>query len=76
MFSLCSFPVLFHNVVGEDKQEGSSPSWFNLAEVTVVLMYVKDLLGLRRNPITAKDIGIISPYHKQVGLDRCPLLNG
>lgn len=30
------FPIIFHNVKGEDEREGNCPSYFNCAELTVV----------------------------------------
>ncbi|XP_022081467.1 putative helicase MOV-10 isoform X2 [Acanthaster planci] len=73
--SLCSwsklpqkdFPILFHGVEGKDEREGQSPSFFNSAEVTVVVEYVEDLLAKRGGrKIKESDIGIISPYRRQV----------
>lgn len=60
-------PLLFHGVIGKDVQEESSPSWFNVEEAVQVVKYVGLLLGNRgRIRVTEADIGIISPYHKQV----------
>ncbi|KAJ6657968.1 hypothetical protein lerEdw1_001758 [Lerista edwardsae] len=65
------FPIIFHGVCGEDQREERSPSFFNTAEINVLMGYLKKLLvedqgkkGLSR--ISPKDIGIISPYRKQV----------
>ncbi|XP_040905865.1 putative helicase mov-10-B.1 [Toxotes jaculatrix] len=64
------FPLIFHGVTGVDEREASSPSFFNRAEVEVLMDYVRKLLqphgkrGLAT--ISAKDIGIIAPYRKQV----------
>eukprot|EP00962_Isochrysis_galbana_P033819 scaffold11380_cov97-Isochrysis_galbana.AAC.5 len=46
-------------------REGNSPSWFNPDEASIVFGYVRDLLESPL-PITPADIGIISPYNKQV----------
>ena len=61
------FPIIFHGVEGEDMREANSPSWFNPDEAQYVKMYV-DLLvkGTRKNRCMAKEIGIITPYHRQV----------
>lgn len=58
--------MIFHGVVGKDMREGNSPSWFNVDEIAVVVDYVKALLQTRTNRISVEDIGIISPYRKQV----------
>ena len=62
------FPVLFHSVIGEDMREERSPSFFNPSEVAVVINYVEELMATRKGGIKLKpeDIGIISPYRKQV----------
>ena len=31
------FPLVFHGVIGEDQREADSPSYFNAAEIDVVL---------------------------------------
>ncbi|OBZ77615.1 putative helicase mov-10-B.1 [Grifola frondosa] len=61
-----SFPVIFHAISGQDQREASSPSYFNIDEITEVRDYVQALLADRRFPVAAKDIGIIAPYHAQV----------
>ncbi|KAL7464449.1 hypothetical protein ACHAXS_004786, partial [Conticribra weissflogii] len=62
-----NFPIIFHGCEGEDKREGNSPSWFNPDEAQLVKMYV-DLLvkDTRNNRCKPDEIGIITPYHKQV----------
>ncbi|XP_019633546.1 PREDICTED: putative helicase mov-10-B.1 [Branchiostoma belcheri] len=61
------FPVIFHGVEGEDKREGNSPSFFNAREVATVLDYVHELLNSRGTVrVNKRDIGIISPYRRQV----------
>ncbi|KAF9648689.1 P-loop containing nucleoside triphosphate hydrolase protein [Thelephora ganbajun] len=58
------FPILFHGIVGKDDREASSPSFFNIEEVTEIKDYV---MRLKRNyRITDHEIGIITPYHAQV----------
>jgi hypothetical protein len=60
------FPLIFHGVQGEDLREANSPSWFNVVEAEVVKNYV-DLLvkETRRNRCEPRDIGVVTPYHKQ-----------
>ncbi|XP_072212162.1 helicase MOV-10 isoform X1 [Excalfactoria chinensis] len=64
------FPIIFHGVCGEDGREAKSPSFFNTAEIEVVVDYLHKLLqsqGRHGCPtISPKEIGIISPYRKQV----------
>uniref|UniRef100_A0A3B3C825 RNA helicase n=1 Tax=Oryzias melastigma TaxID=30732 RepID=A0A3B3C825_ORYME len=68
------FPVIFHGVAGRDERENTSPSFFNVAEIEVLMDYVQKLLeaqGKKGEPkIAPKDIGIIAPYRKQVR--NCP----
>jgi helicase MOV-10 len=37
------FPVVFHAIPGEDLREASSPSFFNIHEVTQVKTYIEEL---------------------------------
>ena len=60
------FPMVFHGVVGRDVREERSPSFFNVEEISVVMRYVECLLRSRQPKILQKQIGIISPYRKQV----------
>uniref|UniRef100_A0A2D4GFP9 RNA helicase n=1 Tax=Micrurus corallinus TaxID=54390 RepID=A0A2D4GFP9_MICCO len=64
------FPIIFHGVSGEDQQEGRSPSFFNTAEISVLIYYLKKLLlenqGKKGIKTLPKHIGVISPYRKQV----------
>ncbi|NWS21015.1 SDE3 helicase, partial [Pachyramphus minor] len=64
------FPIIFHGVCGEDQREEKSPSFFNTAEIEVLVDYLKKLLQSRGKKgcptVSPKEIGIISPYRKQV----------
>ncbi|NXL30886.1 SDE3 helicase, partial [Glaucidium brasilianum] len=64
------FPIIFHGVCGEEQREAKSPSFFNTAEIEVLVHYLKKLLqsqGKRGCPrVSPKEVGIISPYRKQV----------
>ncbi|ELU10294.1 hypothetical protein CAPTEDRAFT_119799 [Capitella teleta] len=62
-----NFPIVFHGVIGEDMREDRSPSFFNPQEVDVVVGSVEDLLNAKGFRAKQKDIGVISPYRKQVG---------
>ena len=35
------FPILFHGIVGRDEREGTSPSFFNIDEVTEIKEHVR-----------------------------------
>ncbi|KAM9217342.1 LOW QUALITY PROTEIN: helicase MOV-10 [Leptosomus discolor] len=64
------FPIIFHGVCGEDRREAKSPSFFNTAEIEVLVDYLKKLLQSRGKggcpSVSPKEVGIISPYRKQV----------
>ncbi|ESO99380.1 hypothetical protein LOTGIDRAFT_113531, partial [Lottia gigantea] len=61
------FPIIFHPLYGEELREERSPSFFNPEEAYLVLQYVKDLKKLTgKYKLEDKDIGIITPYQKQV----------
>ncbi|EKM56518.1 uncharacterized protein PHACADRAFT_160043 [Phanerochaete carnosa HHB-10118-sp] len=60
-----NFPIVFHGTVGKDQREASSPSFFNIDEITIAKDYLVSLLENRKLRITAKDVGIIAPYHAQ-----------
>lgn len=61
------FPIIFHGIEGEDMRESNSPSWFNPDEAQIVKMYVDLLIkDTKRNKCKPEDIGIITPYHRQV----------
>ncbi|EIN09607.1 P-loop containing nucleoside triphosphate hydrolase protein [Punctularia strigosozonata HHB-11173 SS5] len=74
------FPVIFHSIIGKDDRESTSPSYFNIEEISQVKAYVQDLLGnanflvdqcltvLFVMPLRSckqREIGIITPYHAQ-----------
>lgn len=70
--SLQGFPLIFHGVMGKDEREANSPSFFNVSEIEVLVDYLIKLMetqGKKGLPkLAAKDIGIITPYRKQVSL--------
>ncbi|CAK9800689.1 RNA helicase Mov10l1 [Anthophora plagiata] len=55
--------IVFHGVNGENCKDNDSPSWYNLEEATQVYLY---LLKLYKCGLSPDDIGIITPYQKQV----------
>ncbi|XP_064632903.1 uncharacterized protein LOC135491148 [Lineus longissimus] len=60
------FPLIFHGIRGEDLREGNSPSWFNPVEAVQVMRYLQTLVGSDIHDLSYDDIGIITPYRKQV----------
>ncbi|KAF4081456.1 hypothetical protein AMELA_G00161620 [Ameiurus melas] len=60
------FPLIFHGVRGTEMREGTNPSWFNPGEAVQAMLYCCQLAKRLYNPIPATDIGIITPYKKQV----------
>ncbi|KAJ3714461.1 P-loop containing nucleoside triphosphate hydrolase protein [Lentinula raphanica] len=61
-----NFPIVFQSISGKDDREASSPSFFNIDEVTTIKTLVQKLRSDRTLRITDNDIGIIAPYHAQV----------
>ncbi|KAK7067800.1 Helicase MOV-10, partial [Halocaridina rubra] len=61
-----NFPLIFHAVRGKDEREGNSPSFFNSLEVSTVIDYTRKLLESKNPKVMAKEIGIITPYRRQV----------
>ncbi|XP_014648792.1 PREDICTED: putative helicase Mov10l1 [Ceratotherium simum simum] len=60
------FPLIFHGVRGSEAREGRSPSWFNPAEAVQVMRYCCLLARSTSSQVSAGDIGVITPYRKQV----------
>nr|KAF6270591.1 Mov10 like RISC complex RNA helicase 1 [Pipistrellus kuhlii] len=60
------FPLIFHGVRGSEAREGRSPSWFNPAEAVQVMRYSCLLARSLSGQVSAQDIGVITPYRKQV----------
>lgn len=55
--------IVFHGIDGKNMQEPDSYSWFNQEEASQVYLYLLDLYNRGLRP---DDIGIITPYAKQV----------
>ncbi|GLG97996.1 Probable RNA helicase armi [Gryllus bimaculatus] len=55
--------VIFHGVRGVNFQDSDCPSWFNPQELVQIIYYLKDFLDAG---LTPDDIGVITPYQKQV----------
>lgn len=62
-----NFPIIFHGIQGADTREGNSPSWFNPDEASLVKHYVNLLVNeTRTNKCKLSEIGVVTPYRKQV----------
>ncbi|XP_029039267.2 probable RNA helicase armi [Osmia bicornis bicornis] len=55
--------IIFHGVNGENCKDSDSPSWYNPEEATQAYLY---LLKLYKCGLSPDDLGIITPYQKQV----------
>uniref|UniRef100_A0A8D2LPQ6 RNA helicase Mov10l1 n=1 Tax=Varanus komodoensis TaxID=61221 RepID=A0A8D2LPQ6_VARKO len=60
------FPMIFHGIRGNEMREGYSPSWFNPTEAVQVVRYCCLLAKSISYAVSETDIGVITPYHKQV----------
>ncbi|NXE51720.1 M10L1 helicase, partial [Casuarius casuarius] len=60
------FPLIFHGIQGNETREGHSPSWFNPTEAVQVMRYCCHLVKNENSAVPVTDIGVITPYHKQV----------
>nr|XP_022908608.1 putative helicase mov-10-B.1 [Onthophagus taurus] len=60
------FPVEFYSVIAKEQRNGKSPSYFNQVEISVVIKYVTALMQQNNIRVEQEDIGIISPYIRQV----------
>ncbi|CAJ0918064.1 unnamed protein product [Ranitomeya imitator] len=59
------FPLIFHGVRGTEMREGSNPSWFNPSEAVQAMRYSCILAKHVTTSVSARDIGVITPYRKQ-----------
>lgn len=59
-------PVLFHGIEGEQCQEEDSPSWFNPVEAFQAVSYLQKVYELDGVEVEPEDVGIVTPYRKQV----------
>lgn len=57
------YPVIFEGVRGQDMREINSCSWFNAAEVLKTVQYLRELYDAG---VTTAEIGVITPYRKQM----------
>ncbi|ELT94746.1 hypothetical protein CAPTEDRAFT_99205, partial [Capitella teleta] len=60
------FPLIFHGVRGVDLREGNSPSWFNPMEALQVVHYLQAVMSNTQHLMSWDDVGVITPYRKQV----------
>ncbi|KAG8235105.1 hypothetical protein J437_LFUL015532 [Ladona fulva] len=61
-------PIIFHGLEGKEEIDHQSPSYFNTTEIDQVIFYLKEILDskFRGTKILESEIGIISPYRRQV----------
>nr|XP_014428887.1 RNA helicase Mov10l1 isoform X2 [Pelodiscus sinensis] len=69
------FPLIFHGMRGTETREGHNPSWFNPTEAVQVMRYCCLLTKHVDNAVSVTDIGVITPYRKQVEKIRFLLRN-
>jgi len=55
---------MFVHIDGTEEQDEDSPSWYNRAEITEVINRIHAIQST--NKVVNSDIGIITPYRKQV----------
>ncbi|NWI13652.1 M10L1 helicase, partial [Crypturellus soui] len=60
------FPLIFHGIRGSETREGHSPSWFNPTEAVQVMRYCCHLAKSDHSTVSVADIGVMTPYRKQV----------
>ncbi|NXK13450.1 M10L1 helicase, partial [Herpetotheres cachinnans] len=60
------FPLIFRGIRGNETREGHSLSWFNPTEAVQVMQYCCHLAKNENAAVSATDIGVITPYRKQV----------
>lgn len=67
-----NIPIIFDVLCSKATRDPNSDSWSNEFEIQRVLYYVKELInvGINGQKIKPEDIGIISPYKKQVSLTK------
>lgn len=61
-----SVPIIFHNVVGKECRDPDSPSVYNIEELRIVQQYVVDMLAHESLGLRSSDVGVITPYTKQL----------
>ncbi|XP_067420456.1 RNA helicase Mov10l1 isoform X2 [Emydura macquarii macquarii] len=69
------FPLIFHGMRGTETREGHNPSWFNPTEAVQVMRYCCLLAKHVNSAVSVNDIGVITPYRKQVEKIRFLLRN-
>lgn len=62
------FPMIFHPICGKVETVDSSTSLYNPTEIDQIVFYVQDILqnGVNKIVVKQSQIGIISPYARQV----------
>lgn len=62
------FPIMFHPINGHMKTDSSSTSFLNEEEANQIIYYIQDMLqkGVKGQHVKQSDIGVLSPYARQV----------
>jgi len=63
------FPMIFHGVVGEDKREERSPSFFNAEEAVIVVNYLEKLLTNKQKVLVKQSFKLLASLE-----DDCQIL--
>ncbi|XP_060525981.1 putative helicase mov-10-B.1 [Cylas formicarius] len=58
--------IEFCSVVAKERREGRSPSYYNDRELQMVVRYVRALVALPGADVKPSEIGVITPYIRQV----------
>lgn len=60
---------------GNEMREGHNPSWFNPTEAVQIMRYCCLLAKRIGHTVSETDIGVITPYRKQVWLDTVDIVD-
>ena len=60
------FPILFVGVSGTDLRQGEGASFYNPIECPKVLELIQSLLNSKRVKLTTDDMGVVTPFIRQV----------
>lgn len=64
-------PLVFYSVQGQEVQDENNVSYYNMSEVQEIVERVEELYEKwpeEWGPRVAKEIGVVTPYYDQVGI--------